>query len=96
MFMVVPYCPYQPTTRLPHFQVLYSELLYYLIYRSLYIIRQLPSLSGTLFQEYFEKIERLIVNDGNYASMKRGIEMIASAAKIYKVIGKHDLLDYYF
>ncbi|KAF7857074.1 uncharacterized protein EAF02_011307 [Botrytis sinoallii] len=48
-----------------------------------YIIRQLPSLPGTLFQEHFEKVERLIVNDGDYASTKEGIETVVFAAKIY-------------
>ncbi|TGO46707.1 hypothetical protein BCON_0311g00130 [Botryotinia convoluta] len=52
-----------------------------------YIIRQLPSLPGTLFQEYFEKVERLIVNDGDYASTKEGIETIVFAAKIYMNLG---------
>ncbi|KAF7926572.1 hypothetical protein BELL_1035g00010 [Botrytis elliptica] len=52
-----------------------------------YIIRQLPSLPGTLFQEYFEKVERLIVNDGDYASTKEGIEAIVFAAKIYMNLG---------
>ncbi|TGO50574.1 hypothetical protein BOTNAR_0388g00080 [Botryotinia narcissicola] len=50
-----------------------------------YIIRQLPSLPGTLFQEYFEKVERLIVNDGDYASTTEGIETIVFAAKIYSL-----------
>ncbi|THV54126.1 hypothetical protein BGAL_0034g00470 [Botrytis galanthina] len=52
-----------------------------------YIIRQLPSLPGTLFQEYFEKVERLVVNDGDYASTKEGIETIVFAAKIYMNLG---------
>jgi hypothetical protein len=48
-----------------------------------YIIRQLPALPGELFQEYFEKVDHLIVNDSDYASTEEGIEVAALAAKIY-------------
>lgn len=49
------------------------------------IIRQLPSLPGTLFQEYFERVERHIVNDGDFASTEEGIETIVFAAKIHSM-----------
>ncbi|KAM0178045.1 hypothetical protein ACHAPC_008617 [Botrytis cinerea] len=52
-----------------------------------YIIRQLPSLPGTLFQEYLEKVERHIVNDGDFASTEEGIETIVFAAKIHMNLG---------
>lgn len=48
-----------------------------------YIIRQLPRLPGTLFHEYFEKVDRLIINDSDYASTEEGIEAIMLAARIY-------------
>lgn len=48
-----------------------------------YIIRQLPRLPGALFQEYFEKVERFIINDSDYASTEEGIEVIMFSAKIY-------------
>ncbi|RAL60028.1 hypothetical protein DID88_000654 [Monilinia fructigena] len=52
-----------------------------------YIIRQLPSLPGALFQEYFEKVDRLIINDSDYASTEEGIEVIVFSAKIYMNLG---------
>lgn len=48
-----------------------------------YIIRQLPRLPGELFQEYFEKVDRLILNDSDYASTVEGIEVTILSAKIY-------------
>jgi hypothetical protein len=48
-----------------------------------YIIRQLPRLPGELFQEYFEKVDRLILNDSDYASTEEGIEATILSAKIY-------------
>lgn len=48
-----------------------------------YIIRQLPRLPGELFQQYFEKVDRLILNDSDYASTEEGIEATILSAKIY-------------
>ena len=48
-----------------------------------YIIRQLPRLPGALFQEYFEKVNRFIINDSDYGSTEEGIEAIMLSAKIY-------------
>lgn len=48
-----------------------------------YIIRQLPGLPGTIFQEYFEKVDRLIINDSDYSSTEEGIEAIVFSAKTY-------------
>jgi hypothetical protein len=48
-----------------------------------YIIRQLPRLPGELFQEYFEKVDRLILNDSDYAGTEEGIEAAILSAKIY-------------
>jgi hypothetical protein len=48
-----------------------------------YIIRQLPRLPGELFQEYFEKVDRLILNDSDYATTEEGIEVTVLSAKIY-------------
>jgi len=47
-----------------------------------YIIRQLPRLPGELFQECFEKVDRLILNDTDYASTEEGIEATIFSAKI--------------
>lgn len=55
-----------------------------------FIIRQLPRLPGDLFQEYFEKVEHLILNDIEYASSDEGIEVTVLLAKIY---GKSRLPD---
>ncbi|KAE8448021.1 hypothetical protein EG329_009944 [Mollisiaceae sp. DMI_Dod_QoI] len=52
-----------------------------------YIIRQLPRLPGELFQEYFEKVDRLIINDSDYASTEEGIEATILSAKIYMNLG---------
>ncbi|KAE9378744.1 hypothetical protein N431DRAFT_396571 [Stipitochalara longipes BDJ] len=52
-----------------------------------YIVRQLPRLPGELFQEYFEKVDRLILNDSDYASTKEGIEATVLSAKIYMNLG---------
>jgi len=48
-----------------------------------YIVRQLPRLPGELFQEYFEKVGHLVLNDSDYASTEEGIEATLLAAKIY-------------
>ena len=48
-----------------------------------YIIRQIPHLPGELFQEYFEKVDRLILNDSDYASTEEGIQATILSAKIY-------------
>ena len=48
-----------------------------------YIVRQLPRLPGELFQEYFEKVDRLILNDSDYAGTEEGIEATILSAKIY-------------
>lgn len=48
-----------------------------------YLIRQLPHLPGELFQEYFEKVGRLILNDSDYASTEEGIQVTIFSAKIY-------------
>ncbi len=59
-----------------------------------YVVRQLPRLPGELFQEYFEKVDRLILNDSDYASTEEGIEASILSAKIYsKCIGKDFLED---
>jgi len=51
-----------------------------------YIVRQLPRLPGELFQEVFEKVDRLILNDWDYASTEEGIEATLLSAKIYSEI----------
>jgi hypothetical protein len=48
-----------------------------------YILRQLPRLPGELFHEYFEKVDRLILNDSDYASSVAGIEALVLSATIY-------------
>jgi hypothetical protein len=48
-----------------------------------YIVRQLPRLPGELFQEYFEKVDHLILNDSDYAGTEEGIEATILSAKIY-------------
>jgi hypothetical protein len=48
-----------------------------------YIIRQLPHLPGEVFQEYCEKVDRLILNDSDYASTEEGIEATILSGKIY-------------
>jgi hypothetical protein len=48
-----------------------------------YIIRQLPRLPGELFHEYFEKVDRLIISDSDYASTEEGIEATILSATIY-------------
>ena len=48
-----------------------------------HILRQLPRLPGELFQEYFEKVDRLILNDSDYASSVAGIEAMILSATIY-------------
>ena len=48
-----------------------------------YIIRQLPRLPGEIFQEYFEKVNCLIIKDSDYASTEEGIEVIILSATIY-------------
>jgi hypothetical protein len=48
-----------------------------------YIIRQLPRLPRELFQEYFEKVGRLILNHSDYASTEEGVEATILSAKIY-------------
>lgn len=52
-----------------------------------YILRQLPRLPGELFQEYFEKVDRLILNDFDYASSAPGIEATILSATIYSKQG---------
>ncbi|ESZ97252.1 hypothetical protein SBOR_2375 [Sclerotinia borealis F-4128] len=52
-----------------------------------YIIRQLPGLPGALFQEYFEKVNRLVIDDSDYASTEEGIDAIVFSAKIYLNLG---------
>ncbi|KAB8290479.1 hypothetical protein EYC80_010909 [Monilinia laxa] len=52
-----------------------------------YIVRQLPSLPGALFQEYLEKVDRLIINDSDYAGTEESIEVIVFSAKIYMNLG---------
>jgi hypothetical protein len=47
-----------------------------------YIIRKLPRLPGELFQEYFEKVDHLILNDPDFASTGEGIEATILSATI--------------
>jgi hypothetical protein len=54
-----------------------------------YIIRQLPQLPGELFQEYFEKVDSLILNDSDYASTEEGIEVAILSAKTYSMYLKN-------
>jgi hypothetical protein len=51
-----------------------------------YIIRQLPRLPGELFQEYFEKVDCLILNDSDYVNTEEGIEVTILSAKIYSML----------
>lgn len=48
-----------------------------------YIIRQLPRLPGALFQEYFEKVNFLIISDSDFAGTEEGIAAMMLSAKIY-------------
>jgi hypothetical protein len=48
-----------------------------------YIIRKLPRLPGELFHEYFEKVDRLILNDLDCASTEEGIEATILSATIH-------------
>jgi hypothetical protein len=50
-----------------------------------YIIRQLPRSPGELFHEYFEKVDRLIISDSDYASTEEGIEATILSATIYSM-----------
>lgn len=50
-----------------------------------YIIRQLPRLPGALFQEYFEKVNRFIISDSDYAGTDEGIDAMVLSATIYSM-----------
>ena len=50
-----------------------------------YIIRQLPHAPGVLFQEYFDRVDRLVLTDYDYAGTQNGIELLMLAAKIYSM-----------
>jgi hypothetical protein len=52
-----------------------------------YIICRLPRMPGELFQEYFELVDRLIVNDSEFASTMEGIEVIMMSGKLLMNFG---------
>jgi hypothetical protein len=51
------------------------------------ILLRLPRLPGEMFQEYFELVDRLIVNDSEYASSREGIEVFILSAKMLMNLG---------
>ncbi|KAK0099587.1 hypothetical protein ONS95_013514 [Cadophora gregata] len=51
------------------------------------IISQLSVSPGKLFQEYFDRITRLVINHDGYASTEPGVELIMLAAKTYMNLG---------
>jgi hypothetical protein len=48
-----------------------------------YIIRKLPRLPGEIFQDYFENVDRLVLNDPDCASTGAGIEATILSATIH-------------
>jgi hypothetical protein len=52
-----------------------------------YIIVRLPHLPGELFHQYFELVDRLIVNDSEFASSREGIEVIMMSGKLLMNFG---------
>lgn len=51
------------------------------------VISHLPRLPGELFQELFEQVDNLIVNDSDYASTREGIEVIVMSGKTLMNLG---------
>ena len=52
-----------------------------------YIIVRLPRPAGELFHDCFELVDRLIVNDSEFASSREGIEVIMMSAKLLMDFG---------
>jgi hypothetical protein len=51
------------------------------------IILRLPRPAGELFHEYFELVDRLIVNDSEFACSREGIEVIIMSGKLLMNFG---------
>ncbi|EPE25581.1 Zn2/Cys6 DNA-binding protein [Glarea lozoyensis ATCC 20868] len=54
-----------------------------------FIIRKLPRLPGEIFQDYFESVDRLVLNDPDCASTGAGIEATILSATIHMNLGMH-------
>ena len=52
-----------------------------------HLVQQLPRPSNELFQIYFERVDRLINTDGDFASTKEGIECALLSAKLFEGLG---------
>ncbi|RDW67619.1 hypothetical protein BP6252_09015 [Coleophoma cylindrospora] len=52
-----------------------------------HILQQLAYLPGELFQEYYDRVERLIINDIDFSTSRAGIEVITMAGKIFMNLG---------
>ncbi len=52
-----------------------------------YIILRLPRPAGELFHKFFESVDRLIVNDSEFASSREGIEVIMMSGKLLMNFG---------
>ncbi|KAH8803446.1 hypothetical protein F5884DRAFT_507818 [Xylogone sp. PMI_703] len=52
-----------------------------------HLIRQLHSPPGELFHEYYDRVDRIIINDSEYASSLEGIEAIMMSSKMMMNLG---------